>query len=199
MNIHQLSVNYLQEQDRILARINTTDSAELRLWFTRRLTLGLMPLLHKIVAEHVAKQESMKSPNLSPASAANAQTKAFLAEFKKEESLQKSDFKTPFKDQPAQLPLGAKPLLVTEVNVTPLPNGQLQMAFSEKLPDTAHPRSFQIALEANLIHGFVHLLDKALIASQWTHGVSSAGPTASDDRLPGESGGAASEKPKYLN
>jgi hypothetical protein len=107
MNIHQLSVNYLQEQDRILARINTTDGAELRVWLTRRLTLGLMPLLHKIVTEQVAKQEALKAPHFSPIAAADARTKALLADFKKEESLQKSDFQTPFKDQPAQLPLGA--------------------------------------------------------------------------------------------
>jgi hypothetical protein len=198
MNIHQLSVNYLQEQDRILARINTTDGAELRLWFTRRLTLGLMPLLQKIVTEQVAKQEALKSPYISPSAAADAQTKALLAEFKKEASLQKSDFQTPFKDQPAQLPLGAKPLLVTEVNITPLANGQLQLAFCEKLPDTPHPRSFQIALEANLIHGFVHLLEKALSTSMWTQGLALAGRSAID-RLPGESGGGGSEKPKYLN
>ena len=36
MNIHQLSVTYLPEQDRILARVNTTAGEEMRLWLTRR-------------------------------------------------------------------------------------------------------------------------------------------------------------------
>ena len=197
MNIHQLSVNYLQEQDRILARINTTDGAQLRLWLTRRLTLGLMPLLNKVVTEQVAKQEALASPSISPTAAADARTKALLTEFKKEASLQKSDFQTPFKDQPAQLPMGAKPLLVTEVKVTPLANGQLQMAFSEKLPDTPNPRSFQIALEANLVHGFVHLLEKALATSLWAQDSPVAGAAALD-KLPGESSGS-SDRPKYLN
>jgi hypothetical protein len=196
MNIHQLSVNYLQEQDRILLRINTTDGAELRLWFTRRLTLGLTPLLTRIVTDMVAKQEALASPHIL-AAAADAQTKAMLAEFKKEESLQKSDFTTPFKDLPAQLPLGPEPLLVTEVNMTPLSGGQLQLAFSEQLPDALRPRNFQITLEANLIHGFVHLLDKALATSQWTN--SPAGALgAKVDQLPGEVTGT-SEKPRYLN
>jgi hypothetical protein len=196
MNIHQLSVNYLQEQDRILLRINTTDGAELRLWFTRRLTLGLTPLLTRIVADMVATQEALASPHIL-AAAADAQTKALLAEFKKEESLQKSDFTTPFKAQPAQLPLGGEPLLVTEVNLTPLPGGQLQMAFSEKLPNAPHPRNFQITLEANLIHGFVHLLEKAFAASQWANSPAAA-PGVTADQLPGEVTGS-SEKPKYLN
>jgi hypothetical protein len=197
MNIHQLSVNYLQEHDRILARINTTDGAELRLWFTRRLTLGLAPMLTKIVAEHVAKQEAFNSSHISPTAAADEQTKQMLAEFKKEESLQNADFKTPYKDQPAELPLGADPLLVTEVNIKPLANGQLQLIFSENLPNVTTPRGFQIALEANLIHGFVHLLDKALKTSQWALGSSMSAPETID-KLPGEPSGG-NEKPKYLN
>ena len=43
MNIHQLSARYNQEQDRILVRINSTEGTEMRLWFTRRLTLALWP------------------------------------------------------------------------------------------------------------------------------------------------------------
>ena len=56
MNIHQLSVIYVDEQDRILVRVNTLQGQELRFWFTRRLTLGLMPLLDRAVTDHVARQ-----------------------------------------------------------------------------------------------------------------------------------------------
>jgi hypothetical protein len=196
MNIHQLSVNYLQEQDRILLRINTTADAELRLWFTRRLTLGLTPLLTNIVAEQVAQQEAIKSSGISPL-AADAQTKALLAEFKKEASLQQSDFKTPFKDLPTQLPLGAEPLLVTEVKITPLHKGQLQMAFCEELPNAQNPRHFQITLEANLVHGLLHLLDKALAASQWADKPNVAASAVLDTLQADTMGG--NDRPRYLN
>lgn len=193
MNIHQLSVNYIQEQDRILARINTVAGEELRLWFTRRLSLGLWPMLNKIVAEHVAKQEAVKSPSISPVSA-DDQTKKMLADFKKEESLQKADFKTPYKDQPAALPLGPEPLVVTEINITPLANGQLQLNFQEKFPNVANPRGFQMALEPQLIHGFVHLLDRALQQSQW------GGQAQQVEQVAGEEPATlAGDKPKYLN
>lgn len=202
MNIHQLSVNYIQEQDRILVRINTTAQEELRLWFTRRLTLGLMPMVQKIVAEWVAKQETMKSPLTTSAATADAQTQAMLADFKREESLQKSDFQTPYQ-APNALPLGAEPLLVTEISVTPLPSGQLQMAFNEKLPldngqPHPNPRGFRVALEQKLVHGFVHLLQKAVDASQWA-GVSFASASA-EPALPGEGNtGGDGERPRYLN
>jgi hypothetical protein len=206
VNIHQLSVNYIQEHDRILVRINTTASEELRLWFTRRLTIGLQPMLQKIVAEWVAKQEAVKSPSISPTATADAQTQAMLAEFKREESLQKSDFQTPYKP-PNALPLGAEPLLVTEISVTPLPSGQLQLSFNEKLPldngqPNPNPRGFRIALEQKLVHGFVHLLEKAVATSQWA-GVTAVAIGSAEPALPGEgnSGGGPTggERPKYLN
>jgi hypothetical protein len=201
VDIYQLSVNYIQEQDRILVRINTTAQEELRLWFTRRLTLGLMPMVQKQVAEWVANQETVKSPLTTTAATADAQTKAMLADFKREESLQKSDFQTAYK-APNALPLGAEPLLVTEISITPLPSGQLQISFNEKLQsdnDQPHPnpRGFRVALEQKLVHGFVHLLQKAVDASQWA-GLSSAAAPA-EPALPGEENTGGSARPRYLN
>lgn len=200
MNIHQLSVNYLQEHDRILVRINTTASEELRLWFTRRLSLDLMPMLQRIVAEWVAKQEAVKSPMIAPTAAADAQTQQMLAEFKREESLQKSDFQTPYK-APNILPLGPEPLLVTEVGVTPLPSDQLQLSFKETLPldngqPNPNPRGFRVALEQKLVHGLVHLLEQALTTSQWRGSSVAASP---ETALPGEGNTGGSERPRYLN
>jgi hypothetical protein len=202
MNIHQLSVNYIQEHDRILVRINTTASEELRLWFTRRLTIGLQPMLQKIVAEWVAKQEAVKSSSISPTATADAQTQAMLAEFKREESLQKSDFQTPYKP-PNALPLGPEPLLVTEISVTPLPSGQLQLSFNEKLPldngqPNPNPRGFRVALEQKLVHGFVHLLEKAVATSQWA-GLTAVAIGSAEPALPGEGNSGGGERPKYLN
>jgi hypothetical protein len=195
MNIHQLSVNYVQEHDRVLVRINTVAGEELRLWFTRRLTLGFLPLLSKVVAEQVAKTERVKSPYIA---AADAQSQQILADFKKVESVRGSDFATPYQDKPSALPLGAEPLLVTEVNLTPLSNGQLQFVFSEKLSEPAandaKPRSFQMALEPKLTHGLMHLLEKAFDVSQWA--MVSTAQSQPLDALPGE---RVMEKPKYLN
>lgn len=198
MNIHQLSINYVQEHDRILVRINTVEGDELRLWFTRRLTLSLMPMLDKVVTDWVARQEVEKSP----VAAADPSMKQMLHEFKRDESIQKSDFQTPYK-APASLPLGADPLLVTDISVTPLPTGQLQMAFNEKLPlDTGQPnpqpRGFRMALEQKLVHGFQHLLQKAVTASEWNG--ANAPASSSDPVLPGEgNAGGSGERPKYMN
>jgi hypothetical protein len=200
VNIHQLSVNYIQEQDRILVRINTTAQEELRLWLTRRLTLGLMPMMQKQVAEWVANQETLKSPLTTTAATADAQTKAMFTDFKREESLQKSDFQTAYR-APHALPLGAEPLLVTEISVTPLPSGQLQIAFHEKLrldngQPHPNPRGFRVAFEQKLMHGFVHLLQKAVENSRWA---GSSEATSAELALLSEWSTGGSKRPKYLN
>jgi hypothetical protein len=198
MNIHQLSVNYLPEQDRILVRINTTAGQELRVWFTRRLTLGFAPLLTKVVAEQIAKLEAAKSPYITPAATADVHTQQMLSEFKKAQALEKSDFQTPYNNQPAALPLGEEPLLITEVNLTPLAAGQLQIAFNEQLPSPAKQRGFKVVLEPTLVHGFTHLLDKAIHNSLWRQEAEPAGHHAPNDTLPGELM-AGGDKPRYLN
>jgi hypothetical protein len=118
MQIHQLSVTYQAEQDRVLLRVNSTSGEEMRLWLTRRLMLGLWPLLTKLQTDQVLKMESAGAE----IQRADEELRSMLAEFRKEELLQRADFQTPYQDKP-NLPLGAEPLLVTDVDASPLPNG----------------------------------------------------------------------------
>jgi hypothetical protein len=190
MDIHQLSVNYVQEQDRLLLRVNSAAAEELRLWLTRRLVLGLLPVLKKSVADVVAYSAAGATPVVLP----DEQAKHMLADFKREEALKRSDFSTPYKSQAANLPLGPEPLLVTEVSVTVSAAAPLQLAFKEILPDQAgQARAFQMALEPPLMHGLMHLLDKALAASGWLDTGMSAGAAISAQVS------ETFEKPKYLN
>ena len=192
MNIHQLSLSYVQEQDRLLLRVNTTDAQELRLWFTRRLCIGFTPLFKKMVADMAIKK--IPTSDQAAAGPLDPLAQKAIAEFNAEASLQGADFKTPYKAEAAKLPLGSEPLLVTEIRMTPQPNGQLQIHFSEKIPNHPTPRSFQIALESKLTHGLLKLLDQALATSQW--GLVEVAETP----LPGEEAAAATmAKPRYLN
>jgi hypothetical protein len=190
MQIHQMSVTYLPEQDRILMRVNTVEGEEMRMWLTRRLMVGLWPLLSKLLTEHLLKLESAGAS----LSGANPELKKMLAEFRKEEFLQHADFDTPYKEgQQQQRPLGEEPLLVTDVDATPLANGPLRLNFNERPPQgDAKPRSFQMEMQPKLMQGLMHLLDQALLQSQWREPfVPAAGtePAQDDD----------STRPRYLN
>lgn len=193
MNIHQLSVTYLAEQDRILVRVNTTASEEMRLWLTRRLMLGLWPLLSRLLTEHLLKLEAAGTS----LSTADEELKKMLADFRKEEFLQHADFDTPYQDKQT-LPLGEEPLLVTDVDAAPLPNGQLRLSFNERPPQTAQgepPRSFQMEMEPRLMQGLMHLLEQALAQSHWREAF--AAPVAVDDAADAAVG--EPPRPRYLN
>ncbi len=192
MNVHQLSIAYVPEQDRVLVRVNTLEGQELQFWLTRRLTLGLSPLMDKVVTEHVARHGG---PATSHVAAMDDMSKKAVAQFQRSETLKNADFATPYKATEASVPLFAHPLLVTEVNITPLSNGQLRLTCVEKLPQppAAAPRSFQMALSQQLIHAFVHLLDRAVAQSQWRELSGGGAVAAAPDPA------TAPDKPGYLN
>ncbi|WP_048438856.1 hypothetical protein [Caenimonas sp. SL110] len=191
MKIHQLSVTYIAEQDRILARINTDASEEMRLWLTRRLMLGLWPLLSKLLTRHLLKLESAGTS----LETADEGLKQMLADFRKEEFLKDADFDTPYKEQQAQLPLGEEPLLVTDVEASPLPNGRLRLGFNERTAHAQTPRSFQMEMEPKLMQGLMHLLEQALARSQWREPFGN--PLVDEAAVPEDD--PSPRKPRYLN
>ena len=192
MKIHQLSVNYVAEQDRILVRVNTAAAEEMRLWLTRRLMLGLWPLLSKLLTKHLLKLE----PAGTSLETANEDLKKMLTEFRKEEFLKQADFDTPYQENQRQLPLGEEPLLITDVDAAPLPNGQLRLSFNEHTPGEGEPRSFRMEMEPKLMRGLMHLLEQALLRSQWREAFGT--PVAVEDGAAGEDD-RPSRKPRYLN
>ena len=189
MHIHQMSVTYLPEQDRILMRVNTTEGEEMRMWLTRRLMVGLWPLLTRLLTEHLLKLEAAGTS----LSAADESLKKMLTDFRKEEFLSKADFDTPYQEGPAALPLGEEPLLVTDVDATPQTGGPLKLSFNEKPPGGEKPRSFNLEMKPKLMQGLMHLLEQALIQSQWreTFSAPQAEEMGGDDEQ-------SPKKPKYL-
>lgn len=164
MKIHQVSVTYQTEQDRLLVRINTSTREELRLWFTRRLMVGLWPLVNRFLTDQLVKTES----SITSGAAASDDMKHMLADFRRETLLQQADFATPYRADEASLPLGEQPLLVTDVNLTPRTGGPLRLEFVEKPEQAQGPtRQSVLEMDARLLQGFVHLLQQALERANW--------------------------------
>lgn len=161
MNIHQVCVSYINEHDRFLVRINTRGQEEMRLWFTRRLTLGLLPLLEKASQEQLARQ----AKPIKTSDTLEAQRQHLLDNFKQEAASYNGDYETPYREDAATLPLGAEPLLVTEIKMTPLASGDLQIDILEKLGEKT--RHLHLALDAQLTRGLVSLLHKGMSSARW--------------------------------
>jgi len=179
MQVSQLSIGYQPEQDRILARVNTSENKELQFWVTRRLALGLMPVMERIQTEHAALQGGLATAHMA---AADPIAKKAIVDFQRTETLRAADFSTPYKAPPENDALFGGPLLVTDINIAPLDGGRLRLNCTEKLPENPQQRTFELALSTTLAHAFMHLLEQAVAKSLWlsfpqTEAVPSALPT----------------------
>jgi hypothetical protein len=157
MKIHQLSISYQLEHDRILVQINTQAQEILRVWLTRRMLLQLLPRLTQLASNAEASQAQLSSTDDA--------VKQMLMDFKKQASMEQGDFKTPFNTEAKSYPLGPEPLLVTSIQLLPTANGNLQIGFEEKIGAT--PRGFQINLDTPLLHNTIHLLETSAQTSGW--------------------------------
>ena len=189
MMIHQLQATYQAEQDRILIRLNTRTGEELRLWLTRRMVKNLFPHILQATAE-------LDGAAQMPFVSHDGPHQQDLTKFRKQESLQQADFKTPFSTEAPVLPLGSTPLLVTTVHITPSNEGSLRIGFVEQTPEVSESRQFEVTLAPPLLHGFMHLLESALKHADW-------GITLPEDEKPKETkpldAFASAEPPHYLN
>ncbi|MBP8149106.1 MAG: hypothetical protein KAY21_05245 [Limnohabitans sp.] len=185
MNIHQLSVSFDERQDRLLLRLNTQDSQEFRFWLTRRMTARLLPVIEQSVGRLEASQPGMTAPDSS--------SQQILTQLKRDAFLQKADFSTPFAAQAQRLPLGPAPLLVTDAQFNFQPGGALQIQFQEKSAD-APSKTCQLNLQAQLVHGLVHLILQALPLANWA--LPTGIPAETNMATPAE---AEPDKPRYAH
>ena len=193
MNIKQVSVSYVHEQDRFLLLISAGDGGELRLWFTRRLTLGLLPILKR----NASDQLRLQAAPAQPAAPVEEQRQRMVENFQKEAAAYSGDYTTPYQGQASVLPLGTEPLLVTEIKLTLLASGPLKLQLFEKV--AGQTRNIEVTMDPQLTQGLLHLLTQALKSSQWLElapGLAEVPgvPEAETPALPD-----GTDKPKYLN
>lgn len=136
MQIRQLQVANDQIEDRLILRVSTQADEEFRVWVTRRLLHNIWP--------HLAKLLSFDS---LPAPSAGGEPPSF---------------EKPFREDKATYPLGAKPLLASEVSFDPLPDGLLRLTFRE-----GRERSFQLNLNADLLQALCSMLRACSEQAHW--------------------------------
>ena len=134
----------------------------MRMWLTRRLMVGLWPLLSKLLTEHLLKLESAGASLAAPTRNSRRCWRS---------SARRSSCSTPTSTRltrRANSPLVEEPLLVTDVDATPMASGPLRLNFNERPPNgSAKPRSYQMEMQPKLMQGLMHLLDQAMLQSQW--------------------------------
>lgn len=148
--LHQLTMSYVPEQDRILFRLSTKDKKEYRLWLTRRFVYVLWGALKQTFASNTALAKIVDS-----------EVKDAVLGMQHQEAVQKTDFDTPPIKDVTDATSNTGPLLVTGGKVHP---GEKLTALTFK---TADGSDVNFNLNEQLLHAFCHLLVTTSARAEW--------------------------------
>ena len=151
MRLHQLKLDYIPEQDRLLLRVSTDNQIEVRLWLTRRALRLLWPLLVQMVraSPEIARQSNPEARNA-------------LIGMQHEQALRQADFSQSFEDLPRDLPLGAEPVLVARIHASKDETGNQVLGL---LP--LQGQGIHLTLDHTLLHSLCKLLQDVVAKAEW--------------------------------
>lgn len=146
MQIRQIQVARDALQDRLTLRISSQADEEYRVWLTRRFLRELWPHLTALLSGHLAPR---------PQAATEANTRPEATE-------PQASFDKPFQEDKASYPLGMTPLLASEVKLSPVSDGIVQITFRE-----GRERSFNLSLNAEMLQALCAMLRNTAKQSAW--------------------------------
>ncbi len=152
MRLHQIKIDYVSEQDRLLMQLATSEEMEVRVWMTRRFVKLLWPLLVKLAEEANPRIRTQPDPEARRA----------LLGLEHEQAMSRADFSKPYDDSVRAMPLGDEPLLLARIQTGHDPSGQPLVAM--------HPVDGQgvtLTLDSVLLHSVCRLLQAAVTKSDW--------------------------------
>jgi hypothetical protein len=151
MRLHQLTLDFIAEQDRLLLRVSTDNQLEVRLWLTRRALRLLWPLLVQMVraSPEVALQN-------------NPEARDALVGMQHERALSEANFTQPYEELAREMPLGAEPILVARMQTNRDNEGNHILSL---LPQQG--QGINLTLDNTLLHSLCKLLQDAVAKSDW--------------------------------
>lgn len=167
VKINQVNFSYSQLEDRLLFRFNTQDKTEFRMWLTRAMSIKLLEQLRRVAKVSLLRE----TPG---AMAADMEA---LMEFRREAVLAKADYAQSFADEAEDFPLGAQPLLVSDVMVdtsSPVSVVTFQLASGQAL---------NLSVNHDLGFAISKLLSNVMAGLDWGTGMMKELPLASVNDL----------------
>jgi len=148
--LHQLTMSYVPEQDRILFRLATLDKTEYRMWLTRRFVGVLWGALKQNFANNKELTEFVD----------NDVREAVLG-MQHQEAVQNTDFDTPPVDDATDATSNTGPMLVIGGSVQP------GSPLTGVIFKTADGSDVRFNLNDQLLHAFCHLIVTTTMRAEW--------------------------------
>lgn len=155
MSIHQLSLAYQADQDRLLLRVRTLDEQLFELWLTRRMMVRLWQPLQN-TASAASLGAVSRSATILP------EARDMMTQTLREKAKEKADFRSPFDENAKVRPLGDQPMLVAAVDLKRQGNGHVEVVLRD-----ASQRNLSLNLAPDLLNNLLSLMERALVHSEW--------------------------------
>lgn len=149
--LQQLNISFEPAEDRLLLRLRTDDNSEFRSWITRR----YLRLLWGVLKEMLASLSSTSAE-------ADAATKDAMMAFQEQEALQKTDFQSPYQEGASTLPLGEEPVLLTDIQRKPGPNGLQILRLAPQ-----GQQGLELTCDLTMLYSLSKLFSDAVQKAQW--------------------------------
>jgi hypothetical protein len=159
--LHQMTVSYSAQEDRLLLRFGTTAHIEYRLWLTRR----MLRLMWEIL---VGAVETSPDIAVQP----EKRVRQAVMSMRHQEAVQDGDFSQKRDPEAKPLPQNERPFLVTAVKTNPAAKGHTQIVFKVEAGTDV-----QIVLNEKLIHALCHMLISGAEKAEWRLGLTLADAT----------------------
>jgi len=149
--INQIQMSFSPSEDRILMRMNTTDSTSFQFWLTRRYVKLLWPVLLSMLVkdEKITAQQS-------------DQAKQEVLSFQHQEAAQKMNYSREYQADTQQQPLGSEPILLGRIGANEREDGTQVLSMH---PETG--QGVELALNQTLLHSVCKLLQDTVEKTDW--------------------------------
>lgn len=151
MKLHQIKIEFVAEQDRLLLSLATDDGKEVLVYLTRRCVKRLWPVLVDM---------AHSSPDVAVQSSPEA--RAALAGFRHEQAVRQADFSRPYDEASRARPLGSEPILAGRIQTRRDANGNHVLSLLPLRGTGVH-----LTLDDGLLHSLCKLFQDAVAGSDW--------------------------------
>jgi len=148
--LYQIQLSFIAVEDRLLFSINTRDNAEYQLWFTRRYIKLLWESLQHLLE---SKPEQTRLP---------PEYQRAIFSFQHEQALNQADFKTQYRNEQMETPLGPSPILASKISIKRKENGAQILCM--------HPeegQGIELELNATITHSLCQMLSECVSKAEW--------------------------------
>ncbi len=159
--IHQITMTYKPQQDRMLLVVSTRRKVEHQYWLTRRFVAAMWPGFVNAVESRA-----------EPTAAASPRAKGAAMAVQHHEAIQAADMSQPHDEDKENRAATEAPLLVVGGSCTPLKGGGMRLVL-----DTAEKAQVTLNLTEELVHAFCHQLETLTGRAEWGLGLAIGDPT----------------------